>query len=366
MEKNSFFIMAIVVVLIAILSGAYFFYSKISSRQKSEQFLSSYNKALALSRVLGKEDETIEKFKEALSLAPDAEVSANITLITALDLYARNRGNDRVEAVGLIKNIIKNSNISAPRRAAALNGLAMILISDSAIDIDEGFAKKYVFNDEPYAGYLSKTNEDVWRATRMISEEADKLHPSRLSKTTIALMIARDLYNGKTEPGLSQKDTAYLIQKNISESDTIIDDPNFSFLSAEQALLMTERATALGISELVLKNISQNDIEAAYKQAISAADSDTGNFNSQLMGMYARFNYAKHLIGSFGDSRKSEILPLLAEIISADRPQYKSFHNFLGVIAGYPKDNLMKISTLKLAVLSPDFRAFLTRYGWSF
>ncbi len=355
---------AIVAVIIVVLAGVYFFYSKISTPLKSERFLSSYNEALALNSIYGKEDEAIKKFEEALSLAPNAEASANITLMIAINLYIRNRGNDRVEAISLLKDIIKNSNLSVQRRAAALNGLALVVSNNG---IDNEFVKKYLFNDEPYTGYFSQTNGDTWRATRRIFEEADKLYPSISSKTNIAFMLAVGIYDhGKAEPGISKENTARLIQKYIADSAVTPDDPSFSYTDISiKADIMTKKAVALGVSELILHNISQNDIEAAYKQAIDAADSDSSVLLSQI-GIFARFNYAIYLADTFSNSRKNDILLLLQKIMSDDGSRYQNFYRHLGVIASYPNDSLLKIATIKLANLSPDFRAFLTRYGWSF
>lgn len=359
-NKNKVLFIGLILFLLAILLGGYFYFTYTKDNNEALQIF--YDDAVALSKEYGKEDAAIEAFRESLALSTDLDTSARINRQIAKLLFIRNNGDDRFESIQLFKSIIDDTRISNSRRASALNTLASLLLD---FGIDEETGRLSLFNSEPYKSFYAKSS-GMAETTLEIFKYADSTYPTAQSKYNIAYILAVDIYTERSTIGIPEKEQAQQVQKYLADAEVLLErgDDNYIYTNADRAYMLTQKAVILGVTENVLNNISENEMELAFQEAIEAADLESSNRFNATLPVYVRFNYAVHLISRYGDKRGEDILPLLTFISNVNGAHHESFYDYVRSIPTLPTENILRRSTTKLADTSPEFETYLNQHGW--
>ena len=337
----------------------WFLYNSKNPSQRTEKFVKQY---LAVKDIhhQGKYDESIEGFKKVLYSAPDKPSEAKARYHLAFDLFVRNQGTDRVDAVRIYKEMIKDPDMPIHYKAAAMNEMAFLRDLSS----DDGFFINNVLNEEPYLSFYKETGS-VHGAMIKIYELSDSMYPTALAKFQIGLMLANGMVQGNPMVhGMTQEEAAKKIQQLIKEADPLINAVPYE--QAKLAHMYMCRAMALGLSQRVLKNFDTPVVEEAYLKAISVADAGYDDFHSRGVALVTRFYYAVFLHTRFGAAREKDIVSLLKNFERAETiPEYKLFTEYLKEAKDRPADNFLKVKIFDLAKVSPEFRSYLLQIGWN-
>ena len=138
------------------------------------RFNRQYSDATKLSSS-GNSEDAIAEFSRLLKEAPDKASEGKLKVLLAGNLFSRNSGGDRAEAVNLYKSVVNDYKIPAYVRALALNNIANI-VSDQ----NESFYKLY-FPESPYQGFMPSTGSEnfkVYRAYAQILTLSDQVYPT--------------------------------------------------------------------------------------------------------------------------------------------------------------------------------------------
>lgn len=343
-------ILAGITILVLIGIGVIFFYPQKPS------FDDRYQKAFQYF-LRGDNDAAVKESQKALDLALTKDAEADIKRVLAANLLRRNNENDAKEAVRILKEIINDPAVSDLSHARALYDLAFI----SNLIFSQQFMEKSVFDEEPYATYLKESNTGILGAVRRIYEEADKVHPSAAAKLQIASKYAVPLLNGQTEKKLDAKKTAELIQEYVHLAAPLISNPPYT--KSDMAYLHILHAASLLAIEQVLKSVTMQEVEGAYKEAILTAESASSD-DARAYGILreAQLFYAMALANRFGKARADDIKNLIAPILSKETG-YRSATIYLERVH-LPATDFRKRSLLAIAKISPEFQSLLQELGW--
>ncbi len=350
--------------LLGILSGLYYYVYVMSNDPKKDlsEFVSAY-KAFEMPHHQGNVDEAVPALRQLLTDAPTPMWAAQVKLKLAYDLFLRNRGNDRQEAYGLYKVVASDEDAPPLYRALALTDMTFTV---HVVD-DESLATTYIFNELPYSQFLEQAGGDVNIALRRMYELSDSIYPNAFAKIQIALLYARRLNSGKTVPEQTREETAELIQKYLKDADPLLTAVPYE--KSKLAQLYLSRATSLGTSERVLRNVSLSDLEEAYKQSIEIAVS-AGNedVHARAVANLARLFSAVAIYSRAGKERESDVRNLL-ETVTTNVTSTSDVSNdmvlqYLGNISARPQSDFVKLQIVALGEVSPEFKDLLRKLGW--
>lgn len=307
-------------------------------------------------RALGS-DQAIEKYREALTLAPDSRAKSRTVAKLGYELFNRNRDKDRIEAVRLFKEVLKDQ--TPVGKASMMNELAFNLWGLSTVDRDQ--LTDEVFGEDPFKVYLAAAEGDAYVATRKIFEASDQIYPTGMAKIMIALMYAERMLGERLESGLSSEEAAGRIQQYITEGTPLLgNDPDYQYEPGRLATLYVRRATSLDWSNRFLNNVSASQIEFAYQQAIDIAERYPEDIHSRYTLVRGKLYYVVFLEDRFGAERTVDIQKLLKDIISIGS-QVPRFQSYTAGVLKRSDTNYIKIHILRLAQISNEFKDFLSQ-----
>lgn len=358
--------LALILILLLVVGGGYWYFSI----YQPGKFLAGWNVEYKTASELhhdGKIDEAIQAFSKLAEEAPTkgGEVQAKLKL--AFDTFVRNRGNDRVSAVGIYKEIIVDESAPAYQRAIAVSDL-MDLYNGTH---DNNFARNVVFKGEPFEQYIKEARElnyksDIDFAVRRSYEFAEILYPLSLAEFRIA-----GWYFGALDSGLATTEQKKELLSKLEEW-TLKGEENLP-----QTLLLNYEVTKIGYiyetQALARRALARNGkgdyslAEMAFEKALEAITVNGEDYHVAGMGAYIRFHYAAMLADVYGKTKIKEIAALLNPIFNistqwANLPS--GFYEFLKNEASSEHDTHgHKKDLIILSQMVPEFKSFLDSKG---
>lgn len=364
---------SLVIPLIAgvVLIGGIFFYfilHKNSRHQTFQNFINSaaYQEALEKHHS-GDLDAGIKAFTDLANNAPSQDAAVQAKLKVASDLFFRNRGDDRAQAIQMYKKIISDVSVIPLQRAIAISDL-MDLYNGTQ---DKSFARKMLFSGEPFGRFLNeadaagyvKDKEDIEYAMRRAYEVADTLYPLSLVEFRIANWYAIALDDN--------------LSKNDKEKQEFIQSLKEWTLKAESNLHSTLRLgyekskvgyiyqmdgmTRISIAKYVDDKASYQLAERSFMNGLQAFAPEDSEAHTVNFGMYLRFQYAAMLADVYGGTRKKDIENILRPIIEGPPAKFQgypfSFFEFL------KNETRRKKDILRLIKLVPEFKQVFEMRG---
>ncbi len=316
----------------------------------------------------GNYSDAVSTFQNLENQAPTQEAQAADSFAIAISLYgAGNLASSTQEYKMLALN---PNNLSPAYPAFALDALGF---TTDLVEDNPQVLKAYVYNDQPYSGYLQEANGNFFQADILLFKSADALYPSSYSKYEIAYKEARYLYENLrsgtfTASSTSAQALAQDIQQNVSTGDTLINDPALASALYEAPAMWSQlylfRAFALDQSDVVLNDIPNASIDSAYDQALTFAEMDPTNAQEQTMNANIRFFYAASLnrreTAVAGNTKRIVALLSYFGTIAQTGKGGLSSGTFLSYVAqDDPKVNPLTSQIAPLSAISPAFENFL-------
>jgi len=189
-------------------------------------------------------------------------------------------------------------------------------------------------------------------------KDAESIYPTPYAEYNIAYSYALLINAGKLADGsASNNEMAREIQKYVKKGDeTIAADANYA--SNILAYLYYQRAWSLSYSGKILNNMTLDERESAYKDAIakiSVLPTDPYVVTSLFR---ARFKYATLLLNNF-KGREADIQKLLKPFGTLDTNLSDN-----KIVSNYFKNLQHTNSPVTLAQISTEFKVFLLKLGW--
>ncbi|RJQ34369.1 hypothetical protein C4568_02710 [Candidatus Parcubacteria bacterium] len=306
---------------------------------------------------------SIEAFKQTMDETTDKGEQARAQEMIAFDMFLRNEGDDRIQAIRMYKDIINDKTYPASVRALMLADLAL-LMSDQGND----FAKQH-FSAEPFDYYVESSKNSrysVYTTAIEMLKASDSIYENSLAEYAVAYNYAVLILNDALGTSTPEA-TAKLMQDYIKKGDSNIDDMHYQ--PSNVARQYYYRALATSVSGKRLNNISLADRESAFKLVLSktgAAENTDKQVKTVLM--QARLNYAIFLMrNDFGLDRSSDIRAVLqafAPSTGGDKDLLVPTRASLMALGDAPDSSFMKANVIKLSAISPDLKLFLNSLGW--
>jgi hypothetical protein len=360
MRQIHLVLLILCVLFLGLAAGALWYYHTYPPAEApTVNYAAQYQAAQDLGRQ-GKLDEAVQELETIVHTAPPID-SANIHARFALgfDLFSRNQGDDRINAVAIYKELIADRSISNLRRAIA-TGLLVDLYNAS---LDDAFATRVIFSGEPFGSLLQ--NGDIRLAVRRAYETAEALYPLSLHEFRIANWYATQLTIGQATP---QEQAELFSQLKQWTEKAEANLPAFLKLGYPKSMFgyLYEMQ---GRDRTVLATFSDKNYapaEAAFKRSIAilVADNRADSYDILLL---ARVYYAAMLANAYGESRRSDIVGLLQAVMSPPPPQLSGYHflffEALRNVGPSTSTSMFTKNLTRLVALVPEFRTFLETQG---
>lgn len=295
--------------------------------------------------------EALAAYQAALPNAADifqkAIIDIHIALTTSLS-------GDPIEAIKLYKQIEANAAYMSITRAYAVMymGRAYDITLDPAITTE-------IFKDEPYASFF--VSGDTALSYRHLFEYSSSFYPLALSELRIARWYASrilTLYKTSSSSPEIAVDKA-IIDEKLKNADAEIERtqqyPNVNQLippALVQKAFVLSQLSSVGLE-------SFTDAESAYKDALAAYAQFGLKKGSDAI---LRYHYAWFLLNTDREKRTADIEQLLKPIYT--EPEYRESANNAFFKNAPEVSDVRKEKLQSLALLVPEFKAFLISLGW--
>lgn len=367
-SNRKLYLGAIAILLVFLVGGGYWYLTRYRPQQAQREFIVAYQKAHAL-HDQGKINESIPAFEEALKIAPMKNEAIQTKLKIANDIFSRNQGDDRINAVAMYKEIINDSLVSPFQRMITISDL-MDLYNGTQ---DDNFAQTVIFNGEPFGKFLNEAaalgyggEPAVLYAERRAYETADQLYPLALAEFRIANWYTVALLGGEMKGKKPQADWITALTKWTEKGEANIPATLRAGYEKSKIVVMYQLDGMARRSMARYGDKHYDLAEAAFKRALQVATEEK-SFGTFSLSMFARFHYAAMLAEVYGESRRADIERLLDGIINVPaefKNSYFVFYDFLKNEAGSEHDShFHKQDLVRLSKIVPQFRAFLAARG---
>lgn len=368
MEKRYSSIIILFVVLALIGSGSFYWFLKIQPQKRREVFSQEY-RAARLSNNAGRINEALVSYERALEAAPSQSSSIQIEMERATTLFLRNEGNDRIQAVEILRSIIVNHAVHPRQRAFAVTDLMYLFQPAQSDPVVRGA----IFNGDPFGKFLNEARivgyrDDVAYAARLAFEFAETLYPLSINELNIA-----QWYFGELEIETDQKK----LQEVLSQVRywTTRAEENFAEAQkigyAKEKLALMAQINALARRYLAAFGGSKEDYARAenlFESALRTLDPEIGSVYSYDVGLFIRLRYAGMLAQVYGAKRLSDIQKLLEPITVGPPAQWRNhrffFYEFMrNQVNPFYDPYGPKKDILRLIILVPEMRESLAQRG---
>jgi hypothetical protein len=365
-------VLTVAAIVFALGAGGYYYVAYYYVPQKEAQLTMTsltQSKPAIQDLYSGHYDSAIDTLRTLIKQAPTKNEQARLQELLMAGLFDTGNEKDTAEGASIAYTIVNDYSVPAWVRALAFNTISRVVLAH-----DLTFYKTY-FNKSPFSGYLGTSGTDTVRvrdADLKMLQVSDEIYPTSFAEYGIAGLYTGMLIYNNIPAQQTPQDIANLAQKYVEEGDTRDD---YS-LYAPYSVILNQlfRARAIAVSSRILKNHSPEEVEPAYKRVnmvvdslqSTGADLDTPKVQAVLLTW--RFSYADFLLTFFGESRTSDIKTLLEPFATRATPEVISLleKGGLGEIGHLPATDPVLVKALKLAAVSPEFKAFLVRMGVSF
>ena len=349
-------------VIVAILGGIlyYFYYVRVNQMNIVSEFNNAYNSALAM-LVNGSTDvtTTIAELQKLYNTAPNKETQAKVEQSLVTSLFRRNVGDDRSMAIALVEKTAADTESTPRSRAIALTLLASLVRNE-----DDSFFRQY-FSGTTLSKYLPPdgVQADSLNIAIKMFKDAEAIYPTPYAEYYIAyvytlLIRAEELI--VTDGSANIENMARVVQTYIKKGDeTIRTDANY--VSSTLAYFYYMRAFSLSNSARILGNMTVEERETAYKDAlakISVLTTDPYVIDALFK---TKFRYAVLLLNNT-KGRESDIQIILSDFgilnpeLSSDEIVSDSFKSIQRTNSA-----ITKKSIAGLADISPEFKGCLLK-----
>ncbi|OGC96519.1 hypothetical protein A2590_02350 [Candidatus Adlerbacteria bacterium RIFOXYD1_FULL_48_8] len=380
--RSSLKYIALVIIALLLAAGATFYYVSIYFPGKEAQLTmtSIKNSKPAVDALYtGQYDIAETNLRALIEQAPTKSERARLQVLLMATLFDAGKDSANAEAASIAYNLVNDYSVPAWIRVTAYNTLARVVYAHIN---DVSFYKTY-FNKPPFDVYLgtSGTNQArMWDAYFALFKASDEIYPTSMAEYSIAGYYFMLLVTNSPIQQ-TREEVAALMQKYVAEGDTrddrVSQAPGVAIsLYAPYTLILNQliRAQATALSNKILKNHPAEESETAYIKVKTVAEYvqstgvDMNNPKIQAVLFTWRFAYADFLMTIFGSDRADDIKTVLAPFGTLTSTSVINFLEKGGVggIQNLPATNEIRIKALKLANVSPEFKAFLTRMGVKF
>jgi hypothetical protein len=275
----------------------------------------------------------------------------------------RGQDGDRAQGVKILVGVTNDYTLPPLWRAVALYNIAQAISSNTVSFYTTNLS------DPALAALLPKEGTDSQRldaAYLALLKMSDDTYPTSFAEYAIAGNYYARLYNLNTFPAsLKPNDAAVLMKKYVSEGDT----RNDSSIYSSQMLLLGSLYRTFGIisSDKILGTLSLSVGEAEYNKVLAQADGLNpnplqNNLNPALGAvLQVRFFYANFLL-RYSSGKEADIRTLLIPFGSID-PTTASVGSTFTTIKNAPAKDFIKVQSLQLAKISPEYKKFLLKLG---
>ncbi len=379
--KGSLKYIALAVVALLLVAGAGGYYYAIYIPEKeAKQIMTSLNSSKPAIQALysGQYDVAEAGLRALIKEAPTKSEEARLQELLMATLFDTGNESKMAEAASIAYNLINDYSVPAWIRAVTYNTLSRVVFAHIT---DISFYQTYL-GRPPFDAYLGTSGTDRERmrnAYLALLQTSDEIYPTSFAEYALA-----NHYFGvviRTSPSQQvQEELAKLMQKYVAEGDTR-DDSAFvapgatASLYAPYTIILNQlfRAQAIALSNRILKN-SPKESEEAYARVKTTIDSiesmgvDMSNPKIQAVLFTWRFAHADFLMTLFGTVRTQDIQTLLVPFGTLTSQDVINFleKNMLENIRPSSSTNVVRARALKLAAISPEFKAFLVRTGVQF
>lgn len=393
MENRKFIIILIasVVLIVALTSGAFFGVDmlKKAKKEKQKEIELAYQEAvratagLDASSALSRQEELLEKIK-------DNDTAALIrTKLAIIECVNVDRACDPVKAVGALKNIIIDKSLSPQRRSEAIvvigylypvsfykNESARIALFNYFQDNSDIFGS--LLGDWNY--YDSKKTNSIFY--NEIYRLANQIFENSQAHYMIAASHSRNILNNQSPSKEEITRATALIRDHVSMGDFLVRrmiKESAGLLSYQKSALLLMQISANHFRFFSSMSLARHDKEMAkaikqeYETVLSLYETRTAMLRGYIdpLENHTRFHYAAFLADVYGELEKKEISVALRPIVVASGKQAESnatgIWKFFEAIFNAPPDERTHSyrSMVKLASLDADFKNLLLSLGLS-
>jgi hypothetical protein len=366
-HPRTYIVLTVVAVALALGVGCYYYVAYYIPEKEADLTMISLTNSKPTIQALynGQYDAAIANLRSLIKQAPTKTEKARLQELLMAALYDKGSESETAEAASITYSIINDYSVPAWIRAMTYNTTSRVVYAH-----DLAFYKTY-FNKAPLSDYINVPGTDDVRVQAgylKMLQASDEIYPTSFAEYNIAghyFMV--DINNIPVQQ--TREELAALMQKYVVEGDTRDD----STLYAPYTIILNQltRARAITLSNKILGK-SPDTSEQAYKRVKAVADSlqesgvDMNNSKIQAVLLTWRFAYADFLLTVVGSGRTADIQKLLVPFGTTTSKDVIGFLVGLNHIGDLPSTNVTRTRALKLAAVSPEFKAFLIRTGVSF
>lgn len=360
-----FFTLVLLILLVVASIGIYFFYAQQTlmknNTQQTESFSNSIEKG---GQILAQEGsaEAALHFNNLVNIAttPSQEGQAK------LNLGFVRLSEDRVGAVGLLKEVVANETYDDFTRAKAANHI----LNEYTATGDDEFARKYIFTGPIWGEFAA---QDLGQAILNGFLYSANLRPTPEANMRIATEYAFEI--AFSDLSQEQKDANAALaldylQAGDTEIDALLNSNQVTYggtSPANVAAAMNRRSMALDTLYNYGYIANAESVKESYREAISYIidNGDTIGFGTEA---FIRYNYADFLTRLDSETEARNIQTVLAPFLNLDRG-----HNFTSFaderlsitdVADRPTQAIGHPDTMRTIIsISEDFRQALRRVG---
>jgi hypothetical protein len=299
---------------------------------------------------------TYEKLVDKLSLMDNIRAKAMI----AYQLFARNEGSDRAEAVKIYKDLIGDLKNPPLARAIVLDDLADLLAFSSEEFIRENF------NEAPYSTYFPKLGEPFNSRVFAIGlwKYSDELYPNALAKFSIVYTQSHLFISDSLPKSIDKIAFANELNKTIVDGNGLLKDKIYE--NSRMIEMYMYRAIGIGNVAKILKNYTLAEQEDAYKLALSEGEKYAVSVYGVKNLYRIRFYYATFVKKNFGEDRVNDIVQILKPYSTEEAISSDTLKNYYQSLLKQPDTYPVKQQVFILAKVSPDFKKYLQTIGQNF
>lgn len=309
--------------------------------------------------------QAIEEFRATQTAAVNPNEWALATLPLAHNLFLRDSGKDRVEAVGLYKTIIDNEDIDVGLRATALSELAFAsqLLLNMNPEAAEEFLKQNLFTDS-FARYLDVESNSIRIGIRNLYAASDTLAPNVFAKFGIISFYTSSYFSGDTE--LDTEETANVLGELLAAASPALREVEREYAPDKVGEMYLTQALALSVIDRITDTVPIDTIENAFRNAVVAAK-EGKSAEAKSEEVIDRLFYAMFLSNRFEKGREADITDILEPLGASQGTENPLVKELVSNAAQAPDTSLLKQSLRKLAErdISPELTEFLQANGWS-
>lgn len=343
----------VILVTVLVLLGATYYYLPMT-QQSPDSYPQQLDK-VHLAHHAGDHTASIQEGEKALALAPDKTSEAHILAMLAFDYVLRNGPGDRQKGMQLYVETIADETYPKEMRALILNDLATLMMSADRETFES------LLSVEPYNGFLPTTagRFDVVRAVLAMYKMSDDMYPNAFAKLGIVNIYGLLLTSGGLTANEDSEVIAGMMQDYVRQAEPLL--TRDSYEPSNVARMYLYRAMGLGVSNRILDNISFEDRERAYQQAVAFAAQAENDYQLRSVLLQSRFFYAGFLQEYGGADRLAEVRSILLPFGDAAQhlERYQPIQGFFETVLGRPSTDLTRKRIDILKEISPEFSAYI-------